>query len=87
MLEYLKDVFHRTIPVAVFVTKEDYSVFQKVLEKVKNYKVDRLRNGDDVIFAFKLKENRYKILVRECYKHDIPLVAYSEVKYLHRIVK
>lgn len=87
MMEYIKDIFNRTIPIAVFVTKDDYSKFLKVLDKVKRYKVDRLRVGDDVIFAFKLKKNRYDLMVQECYKADIPMVAYSTVRYLHRIVK
>lgn len=87
MMEYIKDIFNRTIPIAVFVTKDDYSVFLKVLDKVKRYKVDRLRVGDDVIFAFKLKKNRYSLMVQECYKANIPMVSYSTVRYLHRIVK
>lgn len=86
-MEYMKDIFNRTICVAVFVTKDEYTDFTKVLDKVKRYKVDRLRVGDDVIFAFKLKRNRYELMVHECAKANIPLVAYSTAKYLHRIAK
>lgn len=87
MMEYVKDIFNRTICVAVFVTEDEYYDFTEVLDKVKRYKVDRLRVGNDVIFAFKMKKNRYELMARKCCEANIPLVSYSTVRYLHRIAK
>lgn len=87
-MNFLKRLFSKEICVAVYVTNEDIDTFDGILlDSVKRYKVDRVHVGDDLIFAFRMTEYRYQIMVDACAEAGIPLAVYSKVKYFHRIVK
>lgn len=88
LFERLAEHLRRKSGVAVVITNpEDDEKFNRVLDEVKYYEVDRLEEGDVVVYALNMSDHRYYMMIDICKHKDIPLACYSTTGYLHRIVK